>query len=108
MVPYGSYGIELETTVYRPPGEGPFPLVVINHGKSFGDSRFQPRSRYPLAALEFVRRGYVVAIPMRRGFSKSGGIYIGGGQMVHAPHSGDVVRVAGIYSTSKPVSFGRL
>ncbi len=36
------------------------------------------------------------------------GIYIGGGQMVHAPHSGDVVRVAGIYSTSKPVSFGRL
>ena len=36
------------------------------------------------------------------------GIYIGNGQMVHAPHSGDVVRVASIYSTSKPVSFGRL
>lgn len=36
------------------------------------------------------------------------GIYIGDGQMVHAPHSGDVVRVASIYSTSKPVSFGRL
>lgn len=36
------------------------------------------------------------------------GIYIGNGQMVHAPHTGDVVRVASIYSTSKPVSFGRL
>lgn len=36
------------------------------------------------------------------------GIYIGGGQMVHAPHSGDVVKVSGIYKTSKPVSFGRL
>lgn len=36
------------------------------------------------------------------------GLYIGNGQMVHAPHSGDVVRVASIYSTSKPVSFGRL
>ena len=36
------------------------------------------------------------------------GMYIGDGQMVHAPHSGDVVRVASIYSTSKPVSFGRL
>lgn len=36
------------------------------------------------------------------------GIYIGNGQMVHAPHSGDVVRVANMYSTSKPVSFGRL
>ena len=36
------------------------------------------------------------------------GMYIGNGQMVHAPHSGDVVKVSGIYSTSKPVSFGRL
>ena len=36
------------------------------------------------------------------------GMYIGNGQMVHAPHSGDVVRVSSVYSTSKPVSFGRL
>ena len=36
------------------------------------------------------------------------GIYIGGGQMVHAPHTGDVVKVSGIYSSAKPVSFGRL
>lgn len=36
------------------------------------------------------------------------GIYIGNGQMVHAPHSGDVVKVSSMYSTSKPVTFGRL
>ena len=36
------------------------------------------------------------------------GIYVGGGQMVHSPHSGDVVKVSGIYGTSKPVTFGRL
>ena len=36
------------------------------------------------------------------------GLYIGNGQMVHAPHTGDVVKVSGIYSSSKPVSFGRL
>lgn len=36
------------------------------------------------------------------------GLYVGGGMMIHAPHSGDVVRIASIYSTSKPVSFGRL
>ncbi|HKY17007.1 MAG TPA: NlpC/P60 family protein [Microthrixaceae bacterium] len=36
------------------------------------------------------------------------GIYIGGGQMIHAPHSGDVVKISSMYSTSKPVSFGRL
>lgn len=36
------------------------------------------------------------------------GLYIGNGQMVHAPHSGDVVKVSSMYSTSKPVTFGRL
>jgi len=36
------------------------------------------------------------------------GLYVGGGMMIHAPHSGDVVRIASIFSTSKPVSFGRL
>ncbi len=25
--------IELETTIFKPDGDGPFPLVVINHGK---------------------------------------------------------------------------
>jgi hypothetical protein len=70
---------ELETTLFKPNGDGPFPLVVINHGKATGDPRFQARARYLLAATEFVARGYVVAMPMRRGFSKSGGAYIQGG-----------------------------
>lgn len=36
------------------------------------------------------------------------GIYVGGGMMIHAPQSGDVVKIASMYSTSRPVSFGRL
>ncbi len=36
------------------------------------------------------------------------GIYVGDGMMIHAPHTGDVVRIASMYSTSKPVQFGRL
>jgi cell wall-associated NlpC family hydrolase len=36
------------------------------------------------------------------------GLYIGNGMMIHAPHTGDVVRIAGIYSSSGPVRFGRL
>lgn len=35
------------------------------------------------------------------------GIYIGGGQMVHAPTSGDVVRVVSIYATGTPVGATR-
>ena len=70
--------VDLETTIFRPPGDGPFPLVVINHGKSPGKPAFQGRARFAAQTAEFVRRGYVVALPMRQGFSKSGGVYVGG------------------------------
>ena len=69
----------LETTVYMPPGDGPFPLVVINHGKAPGNPRFQARYRPSAAARFFLQRGYAVLVPMRQGFSKSEGSYIGGG-----------------------------
>jgi dienelactone hydrolase len=75
----GIFTLELEVTLFRPPGEGPFPLVVINHGKAAGDPRFQRRATYPQATRFFLARGYVVALPMRQGFSKSTGSYIGGG-----------------------------
>lgn len=68
-------GIELETTLYRPPGDGPFPLVIINHGKAAGDPRLQQRSRFIWAARAFVARGYAVALPMRQGFAGSSGRY---------------------------------
>jgi dienelactone hydrolase len=74
----GLFSIDLETTIFKPDGDGPFPIVVINHGKAFGDPKFQARYR-PSAVRYFMSRGYVVAVPMRRGFSKSTGSYIGGG-----------------------------
>ena len=75
----GAPGVHLETTLFRPPGDGPFPLVIINHGKAAGDTRLQPRQRYLLAARELLSRGYAVATPMRQGFARSGGHYAGGG-----------------------------
>ncbi|RQR61408.1 hypothetical protein DIE18_12985 [Burkholderia sp. Bp9125] len=67
--------VTLEATLFKPDGPGPFPLVVFNHGKNPGDLHQQPRSR-PLAfAREFVRRGYAVIAPNRRGFAGSGGTY---------------------------------
>lgn len=73
------FTIDLETTIYKPDGEGPFPVAVINHGKSPGDSKFQGRYRPAVAARYFLQRGYAVIVPMRQGFSKSAGAYIGGG-----------------------------
>lgn len=80
MVPKkGMFTVDLETTLYKPDGPGPFPVALINHGKAFGDPRFQARYRPAVAARYFLQRGYAVVVPMRQGFSKSGGGYVGGG-----------------------------
>lgn len=77
MVPAGSgaNSVQLETTIFKPPGEGPFPLVIMNHGKALGSPRNQGRDRFLVVSKEFVKRGYAVVIPMRKGFSKSTGEY---------------------------------
>lgn len=56
-------------TVYRPAGEGPFPLVVFNHGRSTADKRAQQgRSRPETVARYLVAKGFVVMAPTRIGY----------------------------------------
>ncbi len=71
----GSTQQELETTLYRPPGEGPFPVLIMNHGKALGNPRLQERDRFTAISREFVKRGYAVVVPMRKGFAHSSGHY---------------------------------
>ena len=78
FIPYDET-VALETTIFKPDGPGPFPLVVINHGKDAGYPADQARARHFVASREFVRRGYVVASPMRAGFSRSGGVFLNPG-----------------------------
>jgi poly(3-hydroxybutyrate) depolymerase len=54
------YGLKLKTTIFKPPGEGPFPLVLMNHGKAFGNPQFQGRARFENLAAELVHMGYAV------------------------------------------------
>ncbi|MDC8756322.1 dienelactone hydrolase family protein [Janthinobacterium fluminis] len=76
MVPAGPDGeVLLETTLFRPSGAGPFPLLVINHGKQAGNPHLQQRERFIHMATAFVRRGYAVMVPMRTGFARSTGVY---------------------------------
>jgi len=80
----GRAGVRLETTLFRPPGDGPFPLVIINHGKEPGDPHQQARGRFVLAARELLSRGYAVAVPMRQGFADSTGPYLSDGCDIEA------------------------
>jgi len=77
LVPSGEDGVLMRTTVYRPPGAGPFPLLLMNHGTTQNAER---RRALPAPAFEtlsqwFVRRGFVVALPQRPGHGETGGAY---------------------------------
>jgi dienelactone hydrolase len=75
-VPAGTtHEARLQTTVFRPNGPGPFPLLIINHGKESGEPRRQARDRFIFMATAFVKRGYAVMVPMRQGFADSTGHY---------------------------------
>ena len=62
MLPVTEHGenFEFETTIFKPSGHGPFPLLLMNHGKERGDPHQQKRDRFLAISREFVRRGYAV------------------------------------------------
>jgi dienelactone hydrolase len=73
----GPGGASMVATVMRPPGEQQRPLVVINHG-SPADGSQRPRMappRYHGLSSWFLARGYVVVLPLRRGYGESGGAW---------------------------------
>jgi len=94
----------LETTIFKPAGAGPFPIVVINHGKSPGHLRHQGRYRPLMAARYFMQRGYVVVVPMRQGFSNSTGNYIDAGCNIESNgrEQAEDVRAVLDYVTAQP------
>ena len=69
----GNYNIVAK--ILRPEGQGPYGAVVLNHGApvSSEDRRNEsPDLLLPTAAI-FARRGFVVVMPLRRGFGATGG-----------------------------------
>lgn len=56
-------------TIFRPPGDGPFPVLVFNHGRAVSAKRAQQgRSRPDVAARYFTAKGFVVLAPTRIGY----------------------------------------
>jgi len=77
-VPSTDPDVLMFTTVFRPSGSGPFPLVVMNHGTTQNPVQRQyfPLLEFQAAALWFVRQGFVVAAPQRPGHGETGGVYL--------------------------------
>jgi dienelactone hydrolase len=77
LVPSAQPGVLMPTTVFRPLGPGPFPLMVMNHGSTQNAER---RRLLPLPQFEtlshwFVQHGFAVALPQRPGHGATGGVY---------------------------------
>jgi dienelactone hydrolase len=80
LVPSQDKSVLMRTMVSRPPGAGPFPLVVIAHG-SVQNAEQRKKFVQPVfaaAAEFFVQRGYAVAVPQRPGHGETGGPYLEG------------------------------
>ena len=59
-------------TQFKPAGAGPFPIVIINHGRSGTDRSKPPRFRYTPQVRFFIERGFAVFVPTRMGYGEAG------------------------------------
>ena len=72
----GESTVTLAAVEYVPTGAGPFPAIVVSHGSpGTPQERVGYTGRYPVASGVFVKWGFVVLNPVRRGYGKSGGAY---------------------------------
>ena len=68
---YPSGNLRIQGYLYKPDGDGPFPVVIYNHGSRVGNERASVPFQYVGRML--TRAGYVVLVPERRGYGKSDG-----------------------------------
>lgn len=74
---FGTRQRELVATTYMPDGAGPFPLIVLSHGNppNARDRVKVGRYRKITQIREFVRMGFAVIVPIRRGYGATGGTF---------------------------------
>jgi len=107
--------VRIHAILLRPPGAGPFPLAVINHGsiQSAAVRETYPLREYPLASQWFLERGYAVVLPLRPGHGETGGPYFEDQGRCESPdyvHSGqraaDSIEAAIAYMKAQPFIAG--
>jgi dienelactone hydrolase len=64
----------LKARVFRPPGDGPFKLAIVSHGSppSAAARPAMAVPRYASASAWLLERGYMVVMPLRRGYGEHG------------------------------------
>jgi len=78
LVPSPDPGTSAHAVLFRPPGEGPFPLALIAHASTQNVLRRaqMPQPEYRALAGFLVARGFAVLVPERLGHGATGGKYL--------------------------------
>jgi dienelactone hydrolase len=78
LVPSPDAGTVAHAVLFRPPGDGPFPLALIAHASTQNVLRRaqMPQPEYPALAAWLVARGFAVLVPERPGHGATGGKYL--------------------------------
>lgn len=78
LVPSPDFATSPRAVLFRPPGDGPFPLAVIAHASTQNVLRRaqMPQPEYRALAAWLVARGFAVLVPERPGHGATGGKYL--------------------------------
>lgn len=78
LVPSPDLGAPSHAILFRPPGDGPFPLALIAHASTQNVLRRaqMPQPEYRALAAWLVARGFAVLVPERPGHGATGGKYL--------------------------------
>jgi dienelactone hydrolase len=78
LVPTPDPEVAAHAILFRPPGGGPFPLVVIAHASTQNVLRRaqMPQPEYAALSAWLVARGFAVLVPERPGHGATGGKYL--------------------------------
>jgi dienelactone hydrolase len=67
--------VDMVTLLYKPPGSGPFPVVVFSHGRA-GDRAGRSKLTHPVSIGQvryWTVHGFAVVAPIRPGYGATGG-----------------------------------
>jgi dienelactone hydrolase len=78
LVPSPDPGTAAHALLFRPPGDGPFPLALIAHATTQNALRRaqMPQPEYRVLAARLIARGFAVLVPERPGHGSTGGRYL--------------------------------
>jgi dienelactone hydrolase len=78
LVPSPDRATAAHAILFRPPGDGPFPLAIVAHATSQNVLRRaqMPQPEYRVLAAWLVARGFAVLVPERPGHGATGGRYL--------------------------------